>query len=266
MGKRLIWVLALLAATTCGAAEPAGYVLEVQGRWLQKGELAPLTVGTPVSAGSQIVAPTPAAGDRLTVVAARTGSVLLARRCDEPTACRGPLTMPDAPAAATPGFLQRVFGALADQPDRYVATLNRATMSAHDEVLIWEAGRVDLGPMLAGRPEGVYELTLAPLDCPTGVRCADAPVDATLVWSPRAPVATIELARPGLFELSLRRSGRSAALPAERSWVLATTRAGASAARERLHAAAALADSWGVVVDEDAKRAFIRAVMSTSDR
>jgi hypothetical protein len=266
MRRRLMPVLALLAATTGHAAEPAGYVLEVQGRWLQKGEPAPLTVGAPVQAGALIMAPAPAPGDRITVVAARTGSVLATRRCDDPSACRRPLALPVAPAAATHGFLHRVFAALADQPDRYVTSLSRAATSAPDEVLIWEAGRLDLGPMLAGRPEAVYDVTLTPLGCPSGVRCADAPVEARLVWSPRAPVATVELAQPGLFELSLRRSREAAALPPERNWILAVTRPEAAAARDRLRAARAMADSWGAVVDADAKRAFTRAVMSIPDR
>ena len=263
---RLMCVPALCAAIACHAAEPAGYVLEVQGRWLQTGETAPLAVGTPLPTGALILAPAPAPGDRITVVAARTGSVLAARRCDDVAACRRTLAMPEAPAAPTNGFLHRVFAALADQPDRYVSTLNRGATSLRDEVLVWEAGRLDVGPMLAGRAEAVYLTTLIPVGCASGVRCGDAAVEARLVWSPRAPAASVELARPGLFELSLRRAGESAALPAERSWVLAVVRTDEAAARERLRAATALTESWGGAVDADAERGFIRAAMSIADR
>ncbi|MEO5881907.1 MAG: hypothetical protein ABIQ06_05785 [Caldimonas sp.] len=257
----------LFAAMTCNAGETAGYVLEVQGRWLQKGALAALTVGAPVPAGALILAPAPSAGDRITVVAARTGSVLAARRCDDLAACRRPLAMPAAPAApAAYDFLHRVFAALADQPDRYVTTLNRTATSPRDEVLVWEAGRLDLARLLAERPEAVYDIALAPMGCASAGRCADAPVEARLVWSPRAAPPSVELAQPGLFELSLRRAGESAALPPERSWVLAVPRADEATARSRLRAATALADSWGVAVDADAKRAFTRAAMSIADR
>lgn len=263
---RLMCVPALCAAMACHAAEPAGYVLEVQGRWLQKGGAAPLTVGTPLPAGALILAPAPAAGDRITVVAARTGSVLAARRCDDIAACRRPLAMPEAPAAPTNGFLHRVFAALGDQPDRYVSTLNRGATSLRDQVLVWEAGRLDVAPVLAARAEAVYDMTLTPVGCPSAVRCADAAVEARLVWLPRAPAASIELAQPGLFELSLRHAGEAAALPAERSWVLVVVRADEAAARERLRAATALTESWGAAVDADAKRGFIRAAMSIADR
>jgi hypothetical protein len=91
-------------------------------------------------------------------------------------------------------------------------------------------------------------------------------VEARLAWSPRAPVATVALAQPGLFELSLRRSGQARALPAEHSWVLAVRDADAAAARERLREATALAESWGDDVDAHAKRGFIRAAMSLQDR
>jgi hypothetical protein len=205
-------------------------------------------------------------GDRITVVAARTGSVLAARRCDDIAACRRPLAMPEAPAAPTNGFLHRVFAALGDQPDRYVSTLNRGATSLRDDVLVWEAGRLDVAPLLAARAEAVYDMTLTPVGCPSAVRCADAAVEARLVWLPRAPAASIELAQPGLFELSLRRAGQSAALPAERNWVLAVVRADEAAARERLRAATALTESWGAAVDADAKRGFIRAAMSIADR
>ena len=174
--------------------------------------------------------------------------------------------MPDAPAAAPADFLQRVFAALADRPDRYVTSLSRAATSRPDEVLVWDAGRLDLGPLLAGRTEAVYEATLTPVACPGGVRCDEAPVEARLVWSPRAPDSTIALAQPGLFEVSLRRAGDTAALPPERHWVLVVMRADAAATRERLRAAAALADSWGSSVDANAKRAFTRAAMSLAPR
>lgn len=256
----------VFAATTCNAGETAGFVLEVQGQWLQKGEAAALTVGAPVSAGAIILAPAPAAGDRITVVAARSGRVLAARRCDDLAACRKPWAMPAAPPAPAQDFLHRVFAALADQPDRYVTTLNRGATAPRDEVLIWEAGRLDLGRMLSERPEGVYDVALAPMGCGSAGRCPVAPVEARLVWSPRAATPSVQLAQPGLFELSLRRAGESAALPPERSWVLVVMRADEASARDRLRAATALADSWGVAVDADAKRAFIRAAMSVADR
>ena len=266
MRRALICVFALLAPVAAPAADAAGYVLEVQGRWLQKGDAAALTVGAALPAGALVMAPAPTAGDRITVVAARTGGVLLARRCDDAIACRRAVALPIAPAAPANGLLERLFAVLAARPDRYVTTLNRAATSPDDEVLVWDAGRLDLGPMLAGRQEAVYDITLTPLSCPGLVRCSDAPVEARLVWSPRAPVTTVELAQAGLFELSLRRSGQSAALPPERNWILAVTRADAAAARDTLRDAAALADSWGAVVDADAKRVFTRAAMSIAHR
>lgn len=266
MSRALMCVIALSAPMSVLAAEVAGYVLEMQGRWLQKGDAIALTVGAPLPAGALVMAPAPAAGDRITVVAARTGAVLLARRCDDAATCRKPVALPVAPVASTRGFLDRIFAALADRPDRYVTTLNRGATSPADEVLVWDAGRLDLAPMLAGQPEAVYEVTLTPLSCPGAVRCTDAPVEAKLVWSPRAPLATVELARSGLFELSWRRSGQAAALPPERNWILAARSADAAAARERLNAATALADGWGDIVQADVKRTFTRAALSIADR
>ena len=265
MAKGLAFLWALLAAMTGHAVEPVGYVLVVQGHWLEKGQGLPLTVGAPVPAGALLVASAPAPGDRITIIAARTGTVLLARRCDEPAACRRPLAVPAAPApAAWDGWLGRVFATLADQPDRYVTALSRTVPPAADTVLVWEGGRLQMEPMLAGRPEGVFELTLTPLACPGQPRCADAPVEARLVWSPRGPLATIGLQGPGLFELALQRGRRhgdpsaGAQLDPRRD---ASRRGGEP--RERLRVATGLTDGWGVDVGADAKRAFIRAMLST---
>jgi hypothetical protein len=264
MAKGLTFVLALVAALTGHAAEPAGYVLVVQGRWLETGRGVPLTVGAPVPAGAQLMAIAPAPGDRITVIAARTGNVLVARRCDATSACRRPLVVPAAPAPAEwDSWLSRVFAAIADQPDRYVTALSRAAPPPADAVLVWDAGRLHLEPILAGRPEGVFEVSLMPLACPGEPRCADAPVEARLVWSPPVPLLTVELQRPGLFELALHRVGDAATLSPERNWVLAVAPAEVAAARERLRVATGLADGWGADVDADAKRAFIRATLST---
>jgi len=265
--KALTFVVALMAAMTGHAVEPAGYVLVVQGRWLERGQATPLTIGAPVSPGALLMAPAPAAGDRITVIAARTGGLLVTRRCEEPAACRKPIAVPAPTApAGRDGWLGPVFAAIADQPDRYVTTLSRSASSSDDAVLVWDAGRLHLESVLAGRAEGAYEVTLTPLACPGPGRCDEAPIKARLVWMPRASMAVVESRQPGLFELELRRAGEAATLPPERRWVLAVAPAGVSAARARLQVAAAMADGWGETVDADAKRAFIRATLSTSSR
>jgi len=208
--------------------------------------------------------PTPAPGDRIAVIAARTGGVLVALRCDEPAACHKPLAVLIPPVAAgSNDWLKRAFAALADRPDRYVATLSRTARSADDAVLVWDAGSLRVESVFAGRPEGLFEITLTPLACPSEGRCADAPVTTTLVWSPRTPAPTVDLQQGGLFELALRRLGDTATLPPERNWVLAVTLADEVAARKRLRAATALAEGWGGAVDADARRAFTRAVLAT---
>ena len=265
--KVLTFVAVLMAAMTGHAVEPAGYVLVVQGQWLEKGQAAPLTIGAPVSPGALLMAPAPAAGDRITVIAARTGGVLLARRCEEPAACRKPMAVPAPTApAGREGWLGPVFAAIADQPHRYVTTLSRSASPPDDGVLVWEAGQLHLASVLEGRAEGVFEVTLTPLACPGQRRCDEAPIKARLVWLPRAGRATVESSQPGLFELELRREGEAATLPPERKWVLAVAPPDVSAARARLRVAAAMADGWGEAVDADAKRAFMRATLSTSSR
>lgn len=248
------------AAATAQAAEAAGYVLSLDGRWSLQGSATPLAVGSPVPEGARVVASAPVESNRITIVAARGGALLLAQRCRPVTDCAQPLALRSTRAAEAPGLLARVVTRLSGEPDRYVTTLSRGAAPLADAVLASGPGGVDLGPALTTLQPGRYALQLVPLACRGGAPCE--PVAALPVHErqPGQP-ALLPAVAAGVYELVVMPVPGTAVPPRPNSRVLLTAAAAQPALAERLAAGVALTASWGSEVDLPTKRAFVHALL-----
>ena len=65
MRKLTACTLAILVGPCSQAADVAGYVFALEGKWSLQGQRAELFVGTPVTEGTRLVAASPAAGDHI---------------------------------------------------------------------------------------------------------------------------------------------------------------------------------------------------------
>lgn len=255
-------VLALagqLPAVAAAEAAATGYVVAVQGQWLLQGMTRPVVVGTALPLPAQLVVQEPLAGDRIVVVAARSGAVLAERVCAEGADCRAPLSVPapdsGASEASWAARLARVMARLEAAPDRYVATLSRQEAALPDQALALVGGRIDLGPALATLPAGRYEVQLAAVaceapDCGTEARVVDWQPGQALSWT----------APPGVHELRARPVGRSAA-PFRRARLLVLNERDAAMRLAQLGAWVRAMRAWGDTVDAAARRSVLRALM-----
>lgn len=265
-GATALAVLLTEAATAAPAdASATGYVVALQGHWTLQGHGAALVVGSAVPLPAQVIVRTPLAGDRVVIVAARSGAVVAERTCAGAADCRLPLPVPapraaEAGAAASPWMagLARVMARLEAAPDRYVSTLSRHDAALQDVALVLIDGALDLAPALSSLPAGRYEVMLASTACDARHPC---PALAHLVdWQPGRPASWPATIAPGVHELRVRPAGRGAA-PWWNARALLLRPADADARLARLHDWSLATRGWGAAVDADARRSVLRAVM-----
>ncbi|MFO1327946.1 MAG: hypothetical protein U1F56_11360 [Rubrivivax sp.] len=257
-------VLGLAGTAPAAAADAAatGYVVALQGHWTLQGQGRALAVGAALPLPAQLVVQAPLAGDRIVVVAARSGALLAERTCADGADCRAPLAVAapaaNAPAPSWAASLARVMARLESAPDRYVATLSRQEASLPDQALVPMDGRVDLAPALATLPAGRYELQLAGADCDAASGCGAPP--QVVDWRPGQPLTWLAALPPGVHELRLRPAGRSAA-PWRRARVLLLREGDAAARLAQLRDWSQAVRGWGDAVDAAARRSLLRALM-----
>ena len=259
--------LAIFLAPCSHAADVAGYVLALEGKWALQGEAAELVVGAPVAPGARLVAASPAAGDHIVVVEARSGAVLVARQCDTARACARPLVVPrpsDARSQEAPvaRLLSGILARIAGDPDRYIATLSRGSGRLVDAVLPWSEGGVDLAPMFAGRPAGSeHEIGLTTLHCRGPGSCPQQPLMSRIGGLAGERSTTIHGVAPGLYELVVHRPRGSIGPDRVRAWILLLPAPEHGRAEEIYRAAVGLAERWGTDVDAATKQGFLHALL-----
>lgn len=261
-GAAVAAALGALAPTSAHAQAPEAYVLAVQGTWTVAGRALPLAVGTALPPAARLVVHQPTVDDRIVIVAARSGAVLLAQDCSEPRACRAPLVLPAAPVPASPSWtdaLRSVMARLEGVPDRYVTTLSRQDAALADAVLPLGKGALELAPVLGALPRGRYAFALQPLDCAGAAPCAEAL--QVQDWEPGQSVPVPGPASPGVYELRVRPAAAPAALAPRRARLLLVAGASAAAKVEHYGRWLALTQAWGDVADAGSRQALLRAVM-----
>ena len=260
--------LAILLALSSPAADVAGYVLAVQGKWSLQGQRAELVVGAPVAQGASLVAASPAAGDHIVVVESRSGAVLVTRQCDTARACARPLVVP-RPAEARPQgspvarLLNGVLARIAGDPDRYVVTLSRGSARIVDAVLPWSDGGVDLAPVLPVLPAGSdHSIALMTLQCRGPGACPQQPLVSHIGGPTGQQSTTIHGVAPGLYELVVHRPRDALGPERVRAWILLLPAPQHARAEEIYRSGAGLAERWGTEVDAATKQGFLRALLA----
>lgn len=256
-------LVTVLAGPAC--AQPAeAYVLAVQGHWVTPGRTLPLAVGAPLPAEARLVASRPGVSDRIVVVAARSGEVLLSRDCGEPRACRDPIIVPKASAASAPSWaevLRRAMARLEGAPDRYVVTLSRQGADLPDAVLALDGSAVNLAPVLRALPAARHELLLRRLDCAPGADCAESSVTLDAAAGPAASVL-MGTVGPGVYELRARATGPTLPMAVTRRCrLLLLPQEQAAAKIEQYRGWLALTERWGDTVDAGSRRSLLRALI-----
>ncbi|MEP7300757.1 MAG: hypothetical protein ABI699_04455 [Caldimonas sp.] len=266
MSKVIACALATALGAGSAAADVAGYVLALQGKWLVQGQPAGLAVGSPVEQGARLAPVSPQAGDHIVVVEARSGAVLVNRRCDATPACAARITVAAdrrRQKAALEQFVERVLARLAGEPDRYIATLSRGSAGLGDAVLPWLDGDVDLAPMLAALPAaGRYSVRLTTLHCRAGGACPQRPLVSSLGSSPSGQrMSTVTGLGPGLYEIVVTRPPGSVGPDQAHGWLLVVPAAERERADAVHRAGLGIVEAWGADVDASTRRGFTRALL-----
>ena len=259
--------LAILLGPSAQAADVAGYVLALQGKWSMQGQRAELVVGAPVAAGARLVAAAPAAGDHIVVVEARTGAVLVSRQCDTGRACARPLLVPQPSGARSEGsavarMLNGILARIAGDPDRYIATLSRGSGRLVDAVLPWSESGVDLAPVFPGPPAGSeHEIRVTTLQCRGAGGCPQQPLLSRIGGPAGERSTTVQGLAPGLYELVMHRARGSIGPERVSAWILLLPAPQHARAEEIYRAGVDLAGRWGTDVDAATKQGFLHALL-----
>jgi hypothetical protein len=267
MRKLTACALAILVCPCSQAADVAGYVLALQGKWSLQGQRTELLVGTPVAEGARLVAAAPAAGDHIVVVEARSGAVLVARHCDTGRACARPLVVPppsDARSRESPvaQLLNGILARIAGDPDRYIPTLSRGSAGLVDAVLPWSEGGVDLAPVFPGLAAGSdHEIGLTTLQCRGPGACPQQPLSSRIGGPTTERSTTIHGLAPGLYEVVVHGARGSIGPDRIRARILLLPAPQHAQAEEIYRAGVALAERWGTNVDEATKQGFLHALL-----
>ena len=260
--------LAILLAPCGQAADVAGYVLAMQGKWSLQGQPAKLVVGAPVVQGTSLVAASPAAGDHIVVVESRSGAVLVTRQCDTARACARPLVVPRQSEARAQGspvarLLNGILARIAGDPDRYITTLSRGSARLVDAVLPWSEGGVELAPVLPVLPAGGdHAIALITLQCRGPGACPQQPLMSHIGSPTGQRSTTVHGLAPGLYELVVHRSRGSIGPERAPAWILLLPAPQHARAEEIYRAGADLAERWGTDVDAATKQGFLRALLA----
>ena len=259
--------LAILLGPSGQAAEVAGYVLALQGKWSLQGQPTELVVGAPVASGARLVAAAPAASDHIVVIEARTGAVLVSRQCDTGRACARPLVVPQPSGARVEGspvarLLSGILARIAGDPDRYIATLSRGSGRLVDAVLPWSEGGVDLAPVFPGPPAGSdHEIRVTTLRCRGPGGCPQQPLLSRVGGPAGEPSTRVQGLAPGLYELVVHRPRGSMGPDRVSAWILVLPAPQHARADAIYRAGVDLAGRWGTDVDAATRQGFLHALL-----
>jgi hypothetical protein len=267
MRKSTAGTLAILLGSWSHAADVAGYVLAVHGKWSLQGEAAELVVGAPVAPGARLVPASSAVGDHIVIVEARSGAVLVARHCDAGPACARPIVVPrPSDAGSQTGrvaqLLNGILARIAGDPDRYVATLSRGSGRVVDAVLPWSDAGVDVAPVLGGLPtQGGLEIGVTTLHCRGPGACPQQPLRARVGEATSERPTTVAGLAPGLYELVVDRPQGSIGPARIRARILLLPAPHHAWAEETYRAGVSLTERWGTDVDAATKQGFLHALL-----
>ena len=257
-------VVSLLSAQAKGW-QVVGFVLEKQGTWQLTGGTRNLAEGERLAARSRLTNPSPADGDRISVVNLN-GDLIVRIRCKSGTcnACPGqsdacydpipPLPEPKAAPSILGTMLHSVMELVNGKPDRY--SVHRVRGHAlSDAVVRLDRGRVDLGPVYAGQESGRYKIQFVSIG---DRRWKSDPV--SFDWDPaRGSGTAVPRLERGLYALVQFDADDASSSPLMEAWVLVTNPDEYPKATSAFKAASDQTAKWGTSVTPDTKQRFLRA-------
>jgi hypothetical protein len=256
----------LTCAASAGASETIGYVLRVEGKWSVAGAPTLLAVGQEVPAGAALTVQAPSSIDAITIIARKTGAVLVSLVCKDAGACAKPVRLPEAVAETdSTGTVGALFDMAMDKlkahPDRYVAHISRSLEPPlHDEALKLSGAQLDMEPVFSASRPGTYTICLRPMHDDT-IACDALASRYTYLWDITHPVqlSTPGL-RPGLYELVLlHKAADGVEYRGSSAWVRVVGAGHYDPMAAAFHQLNALTTTWGEQVDASARRAVQRA-------
>ena len=259
-------LLAAIGVPGAAGAAAAGYVLAVEGNWTLSGGASALRVGAEIPGGATLTVKNPGASDAITVVARKTGLVLVSLHCGDPGACAKPVQLPGVSTAdsesALGGLLDKVIARFKGSPGRYVSNISRGDPPLDDAVLELRRGALDLQPVFVHARARSYFVQLTPLTCAPNKVCPASLEPRSYQWNPAAvemlPAPGLQ---PGLYELAAIRPGAASAEPGNIVWVRVANSPRVEAMKITFRHGSELVAGWNQQVDVPTKRAFRRALV-----
>jgi hypothetical protein len=256
-------LLSLSAALSATATEYSGLVWKRQGDWHLNGSSAGLRLGETVPQGGLITAS--GAGAHSLVILLPDGQRLLFECYQEPTCTQGFRV----PAVSTPpgdavwamfkgvrGILL-MRGATVEQP--FPAPIGRDEDAANTEIVAaLEAGRVAIAPALRVLPAGSYKLVVHEDSPRPGAMVA--PPAQILAWKPAQPIATVSVAAPGLYRVTVLDDNHVPRIEVE---LLATAPGLVDAEAEALRKTRSTVIAWNKVHEGWSLHDFLRAYLQS---
>lgn len=243
------------------AEEPReiGYVASLTGTWLVRDDTVHL--GRAVLRSDTILPPAdpvPSAELGIILASGRRIAVL----CDLPGACRDPLVPADSIRDDSWGErLSRIVRAVAavmrEAPRRYESLISRGASPPEEAVLATESGRVDLEPLVAGRPAGRYVLSFR--DLHGDAAGSIGPLELRSGPGRRTTIEDRGL-DAGLYEVTVA-DAPSPYVRGSKTWILLVGPEAFEETRAAFEEARRITRAWGADAPDRETRAFLRAYL-----
>lgn len=214
-------LLFLIMGIPVRAQQSVGYVFDVKGEWVIRGQNKTLSVGDSLPAGGVIEFRKASLGKSYIRLADNTGKPFRSVECFNASQCRSPITLPSF-IPGNSSFLSRVVNGamrfLRSAPDVYKSFISREGGELHEAVLQLVDGRVDLSAPFKDKANGKYLLRFVS----KGSGQAAPAKEVFFEWNPKntSPVA-VPGVKPGLYEIQLLSlKDRERLEPGQEVWVL----------------------------------------------
>jgi hypothetical protein len=258
------------AALPAHAQQKVGYVLDVRGVWTLRGDSHALEKAKTLPASSLLQNARPHDEDYV-VVADLQGNIIqtirchggVCRECHESGDCYDPiqpLPGPSKQPGAGSALLEAVMELFSEKPDRYSIHRVRGEDSGplNDGVLPRSDSTVDLASVMAGRPDGVYQVTFAAVRQKRADAIGWESKPVTLIWrsGARADVEVTDI-KPALYVLTIEHNDEQQAC-----WtLLADSASYPKVSKSFADFSKEIAEKWGSKVNDNIKAAYERAYL-----
>jgi hypothetical protein len=255
-------LLLFSAALSATATEYSGLVWKRQGDWRLNGSSARLRLGEAIPQGGLITAI--GAGGHSLVILLPDGQRLLFE-CYQEQTCNQGFRVPAISAPPGEAVWDMFKGvrdvllmrdAAVEQP--FPAPIGRDEDAANMEIIAaLEAGKVSIAPALHVLPAGGYQLVVH-ADDPRSAMTALPPLP--LAWKPAQAIATVPIAAPGLYRITVLDQSQVPRIEVE---LLATAPGSVDAETEALRKTRSAVIAWNKTHEGWSLHDFLRAYLQS---